>query len=167
MSDSIFIGLGANLSSPRHGSPQETLTAALDRLAAPGLRVAARSPWYRSAPVPVSDQPWFVNGVARVETELLPAALLAVLHRIETEFGRVRSVANAARIIDLDLIAYGDLVSAAGGVPVLPHPRMAGRAFVLLPLRDIAPGWRHPATGQSLAALIAALPPDQVAERIA
>ena len=88
-----------------------------------------------------------------------PAALLALLHRTEAEFGRVRRWRNEARVLDLDLLAYGDLASdGADGGPVLPHPRMADRAFVLLPLAEIAPGWRHPATGQTVEALIAALP---------
>jgi 2-amino-4-hydroxy-6-hydroxymethyldihydropteridine diphosphokinase len=163
----IFIGLGANLPSPRYGAPRATLTAALERLAAAGVRIAARSPWYESAPVPVSDQPWYVNAVARVETALTPEALLALLNQVEEAFGRVRGERNAPRIIDLDIIAYGDLVVRGAAPPLLPHPRMADRAFVLLPLRDIAPGWRHPQLGRSVEALIAALPPDQTARPVA
>jgi 2-amino-4-hydroxy-6-hydroxymethyldihydropteridine diphosphokinase len=162
----IFIGLGANLPSPRHGSPKATLTAALDRLAGAGVRVTARSRWYESEPVPVSDQPWFVNAVVRVETNLEPAPLLALLHRIEDEFGRVRAARNGPRVIDLDLIAYGDLV-IRGGSPLLPHPRMQARAFVLLPLREIAPRWQHPLLRQTLDQLIAALPPGQAARPLA
>jgi 2-amino-4-hydroxy-6-hydroxymethyldihydropteridine diphosphokinase len=162
----IFIGLGANLPSPRYGSPRETLAAALAQLAAAGVAVAERSAWYESAPVPASDQPWYVNGVARVETALAPAALLAILNRIEAAFGRVRGERNAPRIVDLDIIAYGDLVVADGPPPLLPHPRMADRGFVLLPLRDIAPGWRHPISGASLDDLIARLPADQVTRRL-
>ena len=163
----IFIGLGANLPSPRHGSPRATLTAALERLASSGLRVAARSPWYESAPVPMSDQPWYVNAVARVETELAPIPLLALLNDVEEAFGRVRGERNAPRIIDLDIIAYGDLVARGDTPTLLPHPRLEDRAFVLLPLRDIAPGWRHPLLGRSIDELIAALPPDQVARPVA
>ena len=110
--------------------------------------------------MPPSDQPWFVNGVARVETALEPAALLAALHRVEAAFGRVRGVPNAARTLDLDLLAYGDRVAApapGGSGPILPHPRMTERAFVLLPLADVAPAWYHPATGRSLAELIQSL----------
>jgi len=158
----IFIGLGANLPSPRHGAPKTTLAAALESLAAQGLRITARSRWYESAPVPMSDQPWYVNGIARVATELDPAALLAVLHRVEDEFGRVRSEPNAARIIDLDLIAYGDKVARGNEIPLLPHPRMQDRGFVLLPLHEIAPRWQHPLLRQTLDALIAALPPGQI-----
>jgi 2-amino-4-hydroxy-6-hydroxymethyldihydropteridine diphosphokinase len=158
----ILIGLGANLPS-RFGPPEQTLDAALRELQRRGVAVSRRSRWWRSRPVPDSDQPWFVNGVAALATSLEPEALLALLHRVEQEFGRVRSVPNAARLLDLDLLAYGRL-QQAGGSPLLPHPRMAERAFVLLPLSDIAPQWRDPASGRRLAELIAALPAGQTAE---
>lgn len=162
----IVIGLGANLSSDRYGSPQDACEAALDALRAAGVAVRRRSRWYRSAPVPASDQPWFVNGVAEVETDLSPAELLDLLHGIEAEMGRQRRVRNEARIIDLDLLIHGETVSAPGESPVLPHPRLAERAFVLLPLAELAPDWRHPATGQSVTEMIRALPLDQTAEPI-
>jgi 2-amino-4-hydroxy-6-hydroxymethyldihydropteridine diphosphokinase len=139
----ILIGLGANLPSPRFGAPVTTLNAAVARLTELGIHVAARSRWYESTPVPVSDQPNFVNAVICVATELEPAALLALLHRIEVEFGRVRGVRNAPRLLDLDLLAYRDMVNH-DGAPQLPHPAMHLRAFVLLPLREIAPRWVHP-----------------------
>ncbi|MDA0703187.1 MAG: 2-amino-4-hydroxy-6-hydroxymethyldihydropteridine diphosphokinase [Proteobacteria bacterium] len=158
----IFVGLGANLVTADHGTPREALAAALEALSRAGLRIVARSSWYESAPVPASDQPWFVNGVVRVTGGFDPAELLALLHRTEAAFGRVRRRRNEARVLDLDLLAYGDIVlDGADGGPFLPHPRMADRAFVLLPLAEIAPGWRHPATGQTVEALIAALPPGQ------
>jgi 2-amino-4-hydroxy-6-hydroxymethyldihydropteridine diphosphokinase len=162
----IFIGLGANLPSPRYGSPKTTLSAALDRLAGAAVRVTARSRWYESEPVPASDQPWFVNAVVRVETKIQPAPLLALLHRVEDEFGRVRAERNGPRIIDLDLIAYGDRVTR-GGPPLLPHPRMQVRAFVLLPLREIAPRWQHPLLRQTLDELIEALPSGEIARPLA
>jgi 2-amino-4-hydroxy-6-hydroxymethyldihydropteridine diphosphokinase len=169
----ILIGLGANLPSEA-GPPVATLEAALGRLASAGIITLKRSRWFMSPPVPPSDQPWFVNGVAAVATALDPAGLLAALHRVEAAFGRVRSVPNAARTLDLDLLAYGDRVEsppteAAPDLasdlapdltrprPVLPHPRLADRAFVLLPLADVAPAWYHPATGRPLAELIRAL----------
>ena len=92
-----------------------------------------------------------------VETSLAPNALLARLHAVEAEFGRVRRQVNAPRTLDLDIVDYAGLVSAPGDSPILPHPRLADRAFVLLPLAEIAPGWRHPATGVSITELIAAL----------
>lgn len=155
--------MGANLPSERFGSPRQACEAALARLAELDVTVVRRSRWYTSAPVPPSHQPWFVNGVAVVATELGPGDLLATLHRIEDEFGRVRRVRNEARVIDLDLLAYGDLVLRHGEGLVLPHPRLRTRAFVLLPLAEVAPDWRHPVSGESVADLIAVLPADQVA----
>ena len=160
----VLIGLGANLEHPRYGGPRETLEAALSCLECAELRILARSRWYRSAPVPASDQPWFVNGVAALETDLDPAALLARLHALEAEFGRRRGRRNAARTLDLDLLDYRGRISRPGERPELPHPRLAGRAFVLLPLAEVAPGWRHPVSGRDLRGLIAELPADQRAE---
>jgi 2-amino-4-hydroxy-6-hydroxymethyldihydropteridine diphosphokinase len=156
-----LVGLGANLPSAA-GAPRATLEAALAALERDGVRVAARSRWYRSAPLPRSSQPDFVNGVASIETHLEPRDLLALLHRIEARFGRVRHQANAARTIDLDLLAYHDRVtSGEDGDPILPHPRLHERAFVLLPLAEIAPDWRHPRRGLTARELAAALPPGQ------
>jgi 2-amino-4-hydroxy-6-hydroxymethyldihydropteridine diphosphokinase len=167
MHNSIFLGAGANLPHERYGSPRQTLEAALAALGGRGARLLRISPWYRTAPVPASDQPWFVNAVAEVDSALAPDALLAELHAVEAAFGRARTVPNAARPIDLDLLDYrGETAAGGPGQATLPHPRMAGRAFVLRPLADLAPDWRHPVTGQPIAALLRALPPDQPAERI-
>lgn len=160
----ILIGIGANLPSPRHGEPRETCEAALDAMAGAGIGIAGRSRWYRSAPEPMSSQPWYVNGVARLETALTPAPLMAALLGIETDFGRTRGEPNEARILDLDILAYGETVSGGAGGVVLPHPRLHERAFVLLPMRELAPDWRHPVTGRTIDGLIAALPPDRIAE---
>ena len=166
MHNSIFIGAGANLAHERYGSPRQTLEAALGELGRRGVRTVRLSPWYRTAPIPASDQPWFENAVAEVETALPADALLAELHAVEAAFGRARTVPNAARPIDLDLLDYrGEIAAGGAGKATLPHPRMAGRAFVLRPLADLAPAWRHPVTGQPIRELLAALPADQVAER--
>lgn len=165
--DSIYMGMGANLPHPRYGTPADTLTAAVAELGGHGVELRRVSPWYRSAPVPASDQPWFVNAVAEISTDLAADALLAVLHRVEDAFGRVRSVANAPRLIDLDLLDFRGKIAPGGpGKATLPHPRMASRAFVLRPLADLAPAWRHPVTGAPIAALVAALPADQIVERL-
>ena len=160
----ILVALGANLDHPRYGPPRETLEAALEALQQSGVTILARSRWYRSAPVPPSDQPWFVNAVASVETGLSPVGLLATLHEIEASFGRARRRPNEVRVLDLDLLAYHDRVSAPGQSPVLPHPRLAERAFVVLPLAEMAPEWRHPESGSSAAELAGRLDPADTAE---
>ena len=114
--------------------------------------------------MPVSDQPWFVNGVIAVETLLSPKELLGLLHEVEAEFGRTRKIRNEARILDLDLIAYDDRIMTGPDGPILPHPRSHERGFVLLPLADVDPDWRHPVTGAAVADLIEAIPGDQRAE---
>ncbi len=165
----ILIGIGANLRS-RHGAPLETCEAALRALSGAAIAVRRCSRWYESAPEPVSEQPWYINGVAELDTAIEPTALLAALHRIETQFGRgdaARRQQNAARTLDLDLLCYHDRLAPAPSRPVLPHPRMHRRAFVLLPLRELAPAWRHPASGAAIADLIADLPPQSIARPIA
>jgi 2-amino-4-hydroxy-6-hydroxymethyldihydropteridine diphosphokinase len=161
----ILLGIGANIPSV-FGPPRATCGAALAALARAGVKISACSSWWRSAPVPASGQPWFVNAVASVETPLGPAELLALLLRIERAFGRVRTVANADRTLDLDLLDYRGQVSNGANGPNLPHPRMAGRAFVILPLLEIAPDWRHPVSGLSAERLAGSLPPGQAILRM-
>ena len=168
----ILIALGANLPTARHGTPARALDAALDALAGAGIRTAARSRWYRSAPVAPATGRWFVNGVIGVETTLPPRPLIARLLAVEAGFGRRRSGAGVARPLDLDLLDYHGRIArhaADGGGPalILPHPRLARRAFVLVPLAEIAPAWRHPATGAAVASLLAAVPPGQFVEPLA
>jgi 2-amino-4-hydroxy-6-hydroxymethyldihydropteridine diphosphokinase len=162
----ILVGIGANLPSARFGSPRQTVEAALLALAAGGIDIVQRSRWYETAPVPASDQPNYVNGAALVASSLAADALLALLHRIEADFGRVRSVPNAARVLDLDLLAYGELVIERPGGLILPHPRLAERGFVLLPMADLVPDWHHPVSGLTLPQMIAQLPPGQDVRRL-
>ncbi|MEQ9684009.1 MAG: 2-amino-4-hydroxy-6-hydroxymethyldihydropteridine diphosphokinase, partial [Rhodospirillales bacterium] len=111
MSGPVVIGVGGNLPTPEFGPPRATCGAALQVLSQQsGIEITAHAKWYETAPVPVSDQPWFVNGAVAVATDLAPHDLMAVLLDIETRFGRRRSERNAARILDLDLLTFGDRV---------------------------------------------------------
>src|SRR5689334_11276919 len=113
LTEYILVAIGANLPSPSHGPPRATCEAALAELVHRSLRIVNRTRWYESAPVPLTDQPWYVNGVVAIETSLSPESLLALLHEVERLFGRERREVNAARILDLDLLAYGNLVRQA------------------------------------------------------
>jgi 2-amino-4-hydroxy-6-hydroxymethyldihydropteridine diphosphokinase len=161
----ILIAIGANLSSLLHGPPEAACEAAIGALGQHEMGVERRSIWYRSAPVPASEQPDFVNGVVAVETQLNPDELLAALHYIEDGFGRIRRIPGEARVLDLDLIAYGDIVCGHGGGGLtLPHPRLDERAFVLLPLVEIAPEWCHPVLGLTARELLRRLPAGPLVE---
>lgn len=109
-----------------------------------------------------------MNAVAQVRTGLSPDATLAALLRVEDRFGRIRGERNAPRWVDLDLLDYNSIIKSneESGLAILPHPRLPVRAFVLLPLADLAPEWRHPVSGATIAALLAALPPGQQVVRV-
>ncbi len=154
----ILLGIGANLPGPDGAPPIDACRAAVSALdALPGLFLRGLSRWYRTAPMPPSGQPDYVNAVAHLIGRVDPAGLLVSLQALETRAGRRRSVQNAARTLDLDIIAMGGLVREAPD-PILPHPRAHLRRFVLMPLADVAPGWVHPVLGVTVEALIAALP---------
>jgi 2-amino-4-hydroxy-6-hydroxymethyldihydropteridine diphosphokinase len=152
----ILIALGGNLPS-RAGQPADTLKRALGELERQGVEIREVSAFYETPAWPDPAAPAFVNAVVAVKTDLQPVELLMLLHGLETDCGRLRSASNAPRTLDLDLLDYDGRVMAEPQL-TLPHPRMATRSFVLVPLRDVAPGWRHPVTGQGLAELLAALP---------
>ncbi len=122
-----------------------------------GITPKRVSCWYKTDPVPASDQPQFANGVAQIETKLGPHELLLELQAIEAFFGRARRERNEARAMDLDLIAYNDLVLNDNGLE-LPHPRMAHRGFVIVPLAEIAPNWKHPQSGITAQKMLNSLP---------
>lgn len=137
-----FIGLGSNLKSP-----ERQLLGAFDALdAAPGIRLTKRSSLYRTAPVGYANQPDFLNAVAEIQTRLSPLELLDALLAIERRHGRVREFPNAPRTLDLDILMYGDLQFSTGQLTV-PHPRAHLRAFVLMPLIEIAPDCVLPGQG--------------------
>jgi 2-amino-4-hydroxy-6-hydroxymethyldihydropteridine diphosphokinase len=151
--ETAYIALGANLPSPA-GLPQQTLDAAIDRLAALG-RLIARSSDYSTDPVGYDDQPTFLNAAIALQTLLDPQALLDRLLEIERSFGRDRShgIPNGPRTLDLDLLLYGDYVVNTQALQ-LPHPRMAQRSFVLRPLAEIAPELIHPELHRSVTQLL-------------
>lgn len=161
----ILIALGANLPSS-YGSPAETLEEAIKALHKRGILIKAQSHIWLTAPVPVSDQPDYHNAVVAVKTDLDAEDLLKELQSVEQAFGRVRTVRNAPRTIDLDLIAYDDQILQNGLELIVPHPRMQERAFVLLPLQEVAPDWVHPVLKETLSSLIKKLPVDQSARRL-
>jgi 2-amino-4-hydroxy-6-hydroxymethyldihydropteridine diphosphokinase len=161
----ILIGIGSNLAAAGFASPQDTASAALACLPEFGVEVTRYSGWYESEPVPPSDQPWFVNGVVAVETRLDAPDLLDALLTLEQRFGRYRSVPNAARTLDLDLLDYDGRHDATPRL-TLPHPRLHERRFVLAPLAEIAPDWRHPRLRLTAAELLARLPAGQPARAV-
>lgn len=172
----ILLALGANLPSAS-GAPRATLERALALIDAAGVKVLRRSRWWSTAASPPGSGPDFVNGAAQVETALAPETLLAALHEIEARLGRLRAARWGARVCDLDLLAWGELVlpddathGAWRALPpgeqatrapdrlILPHPRLQDRGFVLAPLAEVAPDWRHPALGLTPGEMLSALP---------
>ena len=159
----ILIALGANLPGPA-GEPAGTLKHALSELDGKGAKIRRVSSFYETPAWPDPTDPAFVNAVAFIQTSLQPVELLALLHGVETELGRLRSAPNAPRTLDLDLLDYDGRIMK--GPPVLPHPRMADRSFVLVPLAEIAPDWRHPVNGKGALQLLAALADRDVPRRL-
>ena len=138
----ILVGIGSNLCSKKYGKPVDNCKEAIEVLKKEMI-IESLSPWYQSEPLPVSNQPWYINGVLKVKTSLNPNNLLKTLLKIENSFGRTRKKKNEPRVIDLDLLTYNDLVIDSR-LLVIPHVRMHLRRFVLDPLIDIAPEWVHP-----------------------
>ena len=148
----IYISLGANVPS-RVGPPAVTLRAALEELKARGVKVLKESSFYRTPAWPNASDPPFVNAVAEIGTNLGANALLKLLLSVEKSFGRVRAVKWEPRCLDLDIVDFGGLITDEIELS-LPHPRLQDRAFVLWPLFEICPDWRHPDTGTTIRELL-------------
>jgi 2-amino-4-hydroxy-6-hydroxymethyldihydropteridine diphosphokinase len=145
----VYIALGSNL-----GDRVDNLLLARERIVSPHVRLACASSIYETAPREVLDQPCFLNQVVAAETTLFPRQLLARLLRIEREMGRRRTIDKGPRIIDLDILLFGDVVIHAAGLEI-PHPRMAERRFVLEPLAELAPQLRPPRSRDTVREMLA------------
>jgi 2-amino-4-hydroxy-6-hydroxymethyldihydropteridine diphosphokinase len=152
----VYFSLGSNI-----GDREANLRAALERLAAPRVRVLRVSPIYETEPVDYTDQRWFLNLVVEAETTLFPMQLLARIGKIERELGRVRTVPKGPRTIDIDILLYGKAVVQCAALQI-PHPRMAERRFVLAPLADLAPDLRHPLTHLTVRQMLDQAPGEKI-----
>ncbi|HWB83757.1 MAG TPA: 2-amino-4-hydroxy-6-hydroxymethyldihydropteridine diphosphokinase [Bryobacteraceae bacterium] len=152
----VYLGLGSNV-----GDRETHLQRAVEKLQASGLRVLRISPLYETEPVGYTPQRWFLNLVLEAETDLFPIQLLARVSRIERALGRIRTVVNGPRTIDIDILLYGQTVVQTVGLEI-PHPLMAERRFVLAPLSDLAPGLRLPRTQRTVRELLEALTGQEV-----
>src|SRR5579864_6245839 len=155
----VYLGLGSNV-----GDRLRHLEDALGRLASPDLRVVRVSSIYETEPVGYTAQHWFYNLVAEAETDLFPMQLLARIARIEQALGRVRTLKNGPRTLDIDILLYGRAVVRSVKLEI-PHPRIGERRFVLAPLAELAPDLRHPVTHQTIRAMLEAAPA-QTARRL-
>jgi 2-amino-4-hydroxy-6-hydroxymethyldihydropteridine diphosphokinase len=151
-----FLGLGSNV-----GDREAHLREAVKHLESEEVRVLRRSSLYETAPQEMLDQPWFLNAVLQVETTLFPLQLLARVRQIERDMGRRRVTPKGPRNIDIDILFYGRVVIATAELEV-PHPRIAQRRFVLDPLAEIAPDFRHPLTGKTAHEMLAGLEPQGI-----
>ena len=148
----VYIALGSNV-----GDRAAMLERAIAAMNSAGIRVSRQSSFYVTEPVNAPGQAWFLNAVVEAETSLLPLQLLHALLRIERELGRRRITPHGPRTIDLDILFYGSSVIRSKELQV-PHPRLSERRFVLVPLAQIAPEFRHPALHKSVTQLLAETP---------
>ena len=148
----VYLSLGSNV-----GDREGNLRAALEHLNQAGIRILRVSPVYETEPVDLTGQRWFLNLAAEAEADLFPRQLLARTQKIERALGRVRTVPKGPRTIDIDILLFGNVVMNSQGLEI-PHPRMAERRFVLIPLADLAPDLRHPVTRKTVREMLEAAP---------
>jgi 2-amino-4-hydroxy-6-hydroxymethyldihydropteridine diphosphokinase len=151
-----YLGLGSNI-----GNREKNLAAVLDHLAAADIRISRVSSIYETEPMGLAAQRWFLNMVAEVETDLFPMQLLTRTLKIERSLGRVRTIPNGPRIIDIDILLYSKAVVHSAALEI-PHPRMGERRFVLVPLAELAPDLRHPVTHRSIRQMLDEAPSQAV-----
>ena len=149
----IYIGIGSNLNGKKNETPLQNCNKALVELKKE-VNICNISSWYKSEPIPVSNQPWYINGVVEISTNKSSIDLLELILNIEEFFGRVREKRNEARILDLDIIDYKKQIIYKKNKLIIPHPRMHERSFVLEPLSELNPKWIHPIKKKGIKELI-------------
>ncbi len=147
----VYLGLGSNI-----GNREAQIDSALEALNTPDLRLLRRSSLYETEPIGFRDQGWFLNMVAEFETDLFPKQLLHRMQKVEMSMGRVRTVRNGPRTIDIDVLLFGSAVINTQELEV-PHPRYRERRFTLAPLAELNPNLRDPVTHQSMAEMLTGL----------
>jgi 2-amino-4-hydroxy-6-hydroxymethyldihydropteridine diphosphokinase len=155
----VYLSLGSNV-----GDRAGNLARAIERLGDAGVRVARRSSFYATEPVDFRTQSWFLNCVVEAETELMPRQLLRAVQSVELSLGRRRMAARGPRTMDIDILLYGSSVVRAAELE-LPHPRLALRRFVLVPLAELAPHLQHPILHQTVIELLASTPDRSLVRR--
>jgi len=154
-----YLGLGSNI-----GDREAALQTALDQLNGPGLRLLRKSSLYETEPIGFLDQGWFLNMVAEFETDLFPKQLLLRMQKVERRMGRIRTIRNGPRTIDIDILLYGKAVVKTDELEI-PHPRYRERRFTLAPLAELSPALRDPVTKQTMAQMLAVLSGQSIRKR--